>query len=63
LAALPAVLAKPFGLAEVRAYDTTILVYAALLVGVPVYFSRCSTRACRARRAAGRALSRPVTSW
>jgi ABC-type uncharacterized transport system permease subunit len=42
LAALPAVLRSQFGLAEVRAYDTTILVYAALLVGVALLYSRLS---------------------
>jgi MFS family permease len=42
LAALPAVLRIQFELTEVRAYDTTIFVYAALLVGVALLYARLS---------------------
>jgi len=42
LAALPAVLRNQFELTEVRAYDTTIFVYAALLVGVALLYARLS---------------------
>ena len=42
LAALPAVLRMRFELTEVRAYDATIFVYAALLVGVALLYTRLS---------------------
>ena len=42
LAALPAVLRTRFELTEVRAYDTTILLYAALLVAAATLYARLS---------------------
>lgn len=52
LAALPAVLRMRFELTEVRAYDATIFVYAALLVGVALLYTRLS-RATEPAQAAG----------
>jgi len=43
LAALPAVLRSRIGLAEVRAYDATILLYAALLIGTALLYARLSS--------------------
>ena len=50
LAALPAVLRMRFELTEVRAYDATIFVYAALLVGVALLYTRlsCATEPAQA---------------
>lgn len=52
LAALPAVLRTRLELTEVRAYDATIFVYAALLVGVALLYARLS-RATEPAQAAG----------
>jgi MFS family permease len=53
LAALPAVLRMQFELTEVRAYDATLLVYAALLVGVALLYSRLSRATEPAHAATG----------
>ena len=42
LAALPALLREQLALSEVRSYDATLLLYAALLVGVAVLYARLS---------------------
>ena len=53
LAALPAVLRMRFDLTEVRAYDATIFVYAALLVGVALLYARLSRATEPAQATAG----------
>lgn len=53
LAALPAVLRMRFNLTEVRAYDATIFVYAALFVGVALLYARLSRATEPAQATAG----------
>ncbi len=54
IAALPALLRERLAMSELRAYDATILLYAALLVGVAVLYARLSRATEPARVGTGR---------